>query len=173
MNKIAWPWIGDIADEMGSMAPKGEFTDMIQDSSAPYDMLAPEKHIVDTGVPSMQYSEGMISPVQNMSDDNKSGSAHGFKYHTVDDNSEELDQRLINAVKHIEAAMGEINSHRSEHFDLFSISNRHSFVALFEYGIVVTTSLIVRIKKSTDSGNLEEITELIAEQVQKDRKSVV
>lgn len=64
--KEAWPWIGSTEHEMGSMSKSFENTDQ---SANKYDMLAPEKSVMRDNIPVTNYSGGIISPVQNYSED--------------------------------------------------------------------------------------------------------
>lgn len=65
IRKKAWPGvIGTPEYEAGSMSPTGDpVTDMIQDTSEPYDGLTPEKSVLEDQVPATNYEGGIVSPV--------------------------------------------------------------------------------------------------------------
>lgn len=69
INKIGWPWIGTTEHEMGSMSSSFKETDQ---SANMYDTFAPDKSAHGENPPSIEYSEGRISPVEGDGEDLKS-----------------------------------------------------------------------------------------------------
>lgn len=61
MKKIAWPYIGSTEHEMGSMSDA--FRDVDQSAYTGYDSLVPEKALHEGVGPTVEYSEGRVSPV--------------------------------------------------------------------------------------------------------------
>ena len=70
MKKKGWPWIGNTQNEMGGSPSKGTVLDRKEDSPNPLDSLTPEKSVLEDSGSSMQYQEGIISPL-NMAKDFK------------------------------------------------------------------------------------------------------
>lgn len=67
MKKNAWPWIGSVENEMGSMGPKNEGKDKIEDSQERHDTLVTEKSVLEDAAPTMTYENGIMSPVAEVS----------------------------------------------------------------------------------------------------------
>ncbi len=67
MHKKAWPWIESTQYEMGAFSPKNEPTDRQEESPKKPDALTPEKSVLEDSETSMEYQEGKLSPVENLS----------------------------------------------------------------------------------------------------------
>jgi uncharacterized membrane protein (UPF0127 family) len=69
MNKVGWPWVGTTQHEMGSMSESFKETDQ---SANIYDTFTPDVSVSGGNPPSIEYSEGRVSPVEGDGADLKS-----------------------------------------------------------------------------------------------------
>jgi len=75
MNKVSWPYTGSAEAEMGSMSPKGDYSDIEGPndfgdfSTQNYGLLDHQKSSGPEHQVPTSYSEGMLSPLQDSADD--------------------------------------------------------------------------------------------------------